>query len=199
MLLARKDFPSVTLPGLIADLKANGEKVLMATTGPGGPSDLCSRLIVKSLGTSVTPVAYKGTGPAMTDLIAGHVDLMCDSTITAAPQVKAGLIKTYGVTGRERSPFLPDVPTLGEQGLKGIDYTVWSALYVPSRTPPSIVMRLAAGFQAALKDEDFAKTSAQLGQQLATGDLITPRGADALLKAEIARWTPLLKAKAAAK
>lgn len=193
MLLARNDLPPKTVPDLVAYLKANGEKVLMATTGPGGPSDLCARLIMKATDTKLTLVNYKGTAPAMTDLIPGHVDLMCDAVATAATQVHAGVVKTYGVTGHARSSFVPDVPTLVEQGLTSIDYTVWSALYVPSKTPKPVLDRIAAAFQAALKDPDFQKINARLGQEQATGDLTTPAGADAYLKSEIARWTPLLK------
>jgi tripartite-type tricarboxylate transporter receptor subunit TctC len=193
MLLARNDLPAKTVPDLVTYLKTNNEKVLMATTGPGGPSDLCARLIMKATDTKVTLVAYKGTGPAMTDLIPGHVDLMCDSVVTAGPQVKGGLVKTFGVTGHERSRFAPDVPTLVEQGLTSIDYEVWSALYVPAKTPKPVIDQIAAAFQGALKDPDFQKTSGTLGQELATGDLTTPAGADTYLKAEIARWTPLLK------
>lgn len=193
MLLARNDLPPKTVPDLVTYLKTNGEKVLMATTGPGGPSDLCARLIMKATDTKLTLVNYKGTGPAMTDLIPGHVDIMCDAVATAAPQVKAGIVKTYGVTGHQRSSFVPDVPTLVEQGLSSIDYTVWSALYVPSKTPKPILDRIAAAFQAALKDPAFQKINATSGQEQATGDLTTPTGADAYLKSEIARWTPLLK------
>ncbi len=193
MLLARNDLPPKTVPDLVTYLKSNGEKVLMATTGPGGPSDLCARLIMKATDTKLTLVSYKGTGPAMTDLIPGHVDIMCNSVATAAPQVKAAVVKTYGVTGHERSHFVPDVPTLVEQGLTSIDYEVWSALYVPSKTPKPVLDRIAAAFKGALKDPDFQRINATLGQEQATGDLTTPAGADAYLKSEIARWIPLLK------
>jgi tripartite-type tricarboxylate transporter receptor subunit TctC len=198
MLLARNDLPAATVPDLVTYLKTNNEKVLMATTGPGGPSDLCARLIMKATNTKVTLVPYKGTGPAMTDLIPGHVDLMCDAVATASPQVKAGEVKTFGVTGHERSHFVPDVPTLVEQGLANIDYAVWSALYVPAKTPKPVIDQIATAFRSALQDADFQKTSATLGQELATGKLATPSGADAYLKAEIARWKPLLKDSAAA-
>jgi tripartite-type tricarboxylate transporter receptor subunit TctC len=196
MLLARNDLAPNAVPDLVSYLKSNGEKVLMATTGPGGPSDLCARLIMKATDAKLTLVPYKGTGPAMTDLIPGHVDIMCDAVATAAPQVKAGIVKTYGVTGHERSHFVPDVPTLVEQGLTSIDYEVWSALYVPSKTPKPVLDRIAAAFQGALKDPDFQKINATLGQEQATGDLTTPAGADAYLKSEIARWVPLLKSAA---
>jgi putative tricarboxylic transport membrane protein len=193
LLLARKDFPAATFPDLVATMRAQGEKLLMATSGPGGPSDLCALLIMKSLATHFTLVPYKGTGPAMTDLIAGHVDLMCDSIITVAPQVKAGMVKTYGATGTTRSAFAPDIPTLDEQGMTGVDYSVWSALYAPKATPQAAVARLAAALQATLKDPDFAKASATLGQDIAAGEITAPAGADQFLVAEIERWSALLK------
>lgn len=193
MLLARKDFPPTSVAALMAMMKEHGDKILMATSGPGGPSDLCALLIMKSLKTRFTIVPYKGTGPAMTDLIGGHVDLMCDSIITAAPQVDAGLIKTYGVIGAERSAFVPNVPTLDEQGMKGTDHKVWSALYAPKATPQPIVARLGAALEGALKDPGFMKTSATLRQDIASGDITTPAGADKFLVAEIERWSALLK------
>jgi tripartite-type tricarboxylate transporter receptor subunit TctC len=197
LLLARSDFPAAQFPDLLATMKTDREKILMATSGPGGPSDLCALLIMKSLGTRFTIVPYKGTGPAMTDVIAGHVDLMCDSIITAAPQVKAGTVKTYGVTGKTRSAVAPDIPTLEEQGLTGVDYSVWSALYAPKKTPQAVIERLAGALQAALKDPDFLKVSVTLGQEIAPGDLTTPSGADAFLQSEIARWAPLLSGRTA--
>lgn len=198
LFLARADFPASSFPALLTTMKSDGDKTMMATSGPGGPSDLCALLIMKSLSTRFTIVPYKGTGPAMTDLIAGHVDLMCDSIITALPQVKAGTVKTYGVTGKTRSAVAPDIPTLDEQGLKGVDYSVWSALYAPKKTPEVVIERLASALQAALKDADFLRTSASLGQEIATGALTTPSGADQFLQAEIARWAPLLKERGAA-
>jgi tripartite-type tricarboxylate transporter receptor subunit TctC len=148
---------------------------------------------MRSLGTSFTLVPYKGTGPAMTDLIPGHVDMMCDSIITAAPQVKAGMIKTYGVTGHERSSFVPDVPTLDEQGMKGVDYKVWSGLYAPKKTPKAVIDRLDAALGPALADPAFQQASVNLGQEIATGELVTPAGGDLYLKSEIARWGSLLQ------
>jgi tripartite-type tricarboxylate transporter receptor subunit TctC len=198
MLLARSDFPAASFADFLATLKSRGDTTLMATTGPGGPSDLCARLIMKALDVRFTLVPFKGTGPAMTELIPGHVDLMCDSAITAAPQVKAGLIKTYGLTGHERSASLPGLPTLDEQGLKGVDYKVWSALYAPKKTPPAVLDRLTVAFSAALNDADFQRINAQLGQEIASGAVATRTGADEFLQSEIARWAPLLKEPGAA-
>ena len=192
LLLARRDFPAPTVAALMAMMSSHGDKILMATSGPGGPSDLCARLIMKSTGAKFTIVPFKGTAPAMTDLIAGHVDIMCDSISTALPQVKAGTVKTYGVTGLERSIFAPDVPTLDEQGLHGVNHRAWSGLYAPRRSPPAVIDALARALRGALADAEFRRTNTMLGQEILQGDLTTPAGADAFLAAEIKRWPPIL-------
>lgn len=193
MLLARKDLPVANFTEFVDYLRAKGPAILMGNTGPGGPSDLCARMIMRALGVRFTLVSYKGTGPAMTDLISGRVDIMCDSVVTAATQVRAGTVQTFGVVGAARSSFQPDVPTLDEQGLKGIDYKVWSGLFAPKKTPADILDRVNAGFRGALADPDFRRVSAQLGQEIPAGELVTRAGADAFLKSEIAQWGPMLK------
>ena len=193
MLLARKDLPVRDVGEFIAFAKAKGLGVLMGNTGPGGPSDLCARLIMRAIGAQFTLVSYKGTGPAMTDLIAGRLDVMCDSVVTAAAQTRAGTVKALGVTGTKRSIFQPDTPTLDEQGLKGVDYKVWSGLFAPRKTPDDVLDRVHAGFVAALADPDFRAVAEKLGQEIPSGDLISRAGADAFLRDEIALWGPLLK------
>ncbi len=193
MLLARKDFPASNFQEFLTYLKAQGPEILMGNTGPGGPSDLCARMIMKALGAKFTLVSYKGTGPAMTDLVSGRLDIMCDSVVTAAAQVRSGTVRTFGVTGVSRSSFQPDVPTLDEQGLHGVDYKVWSALFAPRKTPLAVLDRINAGFRAALNDPDFRAVAARLGQEIPSGDLTSRSGADDFLRAEISFWRPLLK------
>jgi tripartite-type tricarboxylate transporter receptor subunit TctC len=193
LLLARKDFPAANVGELLDMMKTRGDKILMATSGPGGPSDLCALLIMKSTGARFTIVPFKGTAPAMTDLAAGHVDIMCDSITTAMPQVKAGMVKTYGITGTSRSPFAPDLATLDEQGLHGVNHRSWSALYAPKRTPPAVIEMLSRAVGETMRDPEFRALNASLGQEILTGDLTTPKGADAFLAEEINRWPPLLK------
>ncbi len=193
LLLARKDFPAGTVPDLMEMMKSRGDRILMATSGPGGPSDLCALLIMKSVGARFTIVPFKGTAPAMTDLIAGHVDIMCDSISTALPQARAGVVKAFGITGAERSAFAPDIPTLDEQGLHGVNHDAWSALYAPRRTPANIIDILSRSLRQSMEDAEFRKLNASQGQEILTGELATPAGADAFLAAEIKRWPPILK------
>lgn len=193
MLLARKDFPPATFSEFTTYLRERGRAILMGNTGPGGPSDLCARLLMRAIGSEFTLVSYKGTGPAMTDLIGGRLDIMCDSIVTAGPQVRAGLVKTYGVTGGERSRFAPDIPTLGEQGLQGVDHKVWSGLFAPAGAPTAILDRIHKGFVDALADKDFRAVAERLGQEIPTGALVERAGADDLLHSEIAMWGPLLR------
>jgi tripartite-type tricarboxylate transporter receptor subunit TctC len=193
MLIARLDFMNVPFRDFLTYLKTNADKVVAATTGPGGPSDLCAGLMMKELGVRFTVVPYQGTGPAMRDIIAGRVDMMCDAVVTSSPQVKAGTVKGYGIVGVKRSNLMPDLPTLEEQGLPNVVTGVWSGLYAPKRTPSAIIERLSAAIIAAQKDPEFQARAATLGQEIITDERATPAGAAAFLEAEIARWVPLLK------
>jgi tripartite-type tricarboxylate transporter receptor subunit TctC len=193
MLIARKDFMNVPFAGFLDYLKSNGEKVVAATTGPGGPSDLCAGLMMKQLQLRFTLVPYQGTGPAMRDIIAGRVDMMCDAVVTSSPQVKAGTVRGYGIVGVKRSNLMPELPTLEEQGLPNVVTGVWSGLYAPKRTPQPIIERLSAAMRAAQNDPEFQARAEKLGQEIITDERATPAGASAFLEAEIARWAPLLK------
>jgi tripartite-type tricarboxylate transporter receptor subunit TctC len=196
MLVAKRAFANVPFKGFIDYLKSNGDKVNAATTGPGGPSDLCASLMMKELKTRFNLVPYKGTGPAMTDLVAGRVDFVCDAVITAAAQAKAGTVKAYGIVGSKRSRVMPELPTLAEQGLPNVALDVWSGLFAPKATPEPIVARLSAAFQATLDDPDFRRKAVSVGQDIVSPPLTTPVGAAAFLQSEIARWAPILKGRA---
>jgi tripartite-type tricarboxylate transporter receptor subunit TctC len=196
MLIARRDFMNVPFEVFLARLKTDGDKMIAATTGPGGPSDLCAGLIMKQLEIKLTLVPYQGTGPAMTDILAGRVDMMCDAILTSGPQVRAGAVKGYGIVGIKRSALMPDLPTLEEQGLPNVVTGVWNGLYAPKRTPQPIIERLSAALIAAQRDPEFVARTATLGQELITDERATPAGAAAYLEAEIARWAPLLKGRA---
>ena len=130
-LVARKDFPAKDLKELIAYVKANKEKVNLANAGLGAASHLCGMLFMSAIQTEFTTIPYKGTGPAMNDLLGGQVDFMCDQTSNTISQIKAGKIKVYGVTTKTRVGALPDVPTMQEAGLPGFEVSVWQGLYVP--------------------------------------------------------------------
>lgn len=194
MLVARPSFGKLPLKDFIAYLKSNGEKVAAATTGPGGPSFLCASLLMKQLGTRFNLIAYQGTGPAMLDVAAGRADFVCDAAITASAQARAGNVKAYGIVGNTRSNLLPKLPTLAEQGLPNVALQVWSGLYAPKGTPPAIVDRISAALQGALRDPDFQRKMTAVGQEIPRAELTTPAGAAAFLRAEIGKWTPLIKA-----
>jgi len=141
-MLARKDFPAENLQQLIAYVKANKDKVTLANAGLGAVSHLCGMMFMSAIATDLTTVPYKGTGPAMTDLLGGQVDLLCDQTTQTVPMIRDGRVKIYGVTSTSRLAALPSVPTLDEQGLKGFEVKVWHGVYAPKGTPRDITEKL---------------------------------------------------------
>jgi tripartite-type tricarboxylate transporter receptor subunit TctC len=197
MLIAGNKFTNLPFRDFLHHLKTNSEKVIVATTGPGGPSDLCAGLIMKQLQVRFTIVPYQGTGPAMRDIMGGRVDMMCDAVLTSAPQVKAATVRGYGIVGTKRSNLMPELPTLEEQGLPNVVTGVWSGLYAPKRIPQSLVDRLNAALIEAQGDPEFQARASALGQEIISDQRATPAGAMAFLEAEIARWAPLLKGRAA--
>jgi tripartite-type tricarboxylate transporter receptor subunit TctC len=178
------------VPPLLAYIRANGKKVNFAHAGRGAASNLCGLLLQKAIGVAMTPVAYKGTSPAMTDLLSHHIDLMCDQTTNTTMQIRSGLMKAYGVTTKTRVPSLKDVPTLAEAGLPGVELTVWHGLYAPKGTPKAVIDRLAASLQAAVQDASFAARLAELGATPSKPADATPVALRARTKAEMARWPP---------
>ncbi|MGE3539595.1 MAG: tripartite tricarboxylate transporter substrate-binding protein [Candidatus Tectimicrobiota bacterium] len=192
-LVARQDFPASDLQALIAYVQANKEKVTYANAGLGAASHLCGMLLMSTIATEVTTVPYKGTGPAMNDLLGGQVDFMCDQTTNTTSQIKAGKVKAYGVTTRTRVPSLPDLPTLHEAGLTGFEVTVWHGLYAPQGTPQAVIATLVRALQAALKDETVARRFAELGTEPVSEQRATPEALRQHLKAEIDKWGPIIK------
>ena len=192
-LVAKKDFPAKDLKELIAYVKANKDKVNYANAGLGAASHLCGMLFMTAIQTDVTTVPYKGTGPAMNDLLGGQVDFMCDQTTNTTSQIKAEKIKVYGVTSKKRVPSLPNVPTMDEAGLKGFEVSIWHALYAPKGTPKPVVDKLTKALQDALKDATVKQRFADLGSEPVAENRATPEAHRALLKAEIERWGPIIK------
>jgi tripartite-type tricarboxylate transporter receptor subunit TctC len=142
----------------------------------------------------MTTVPYKGTGPAMTDLLGGQFDVMCDQATNTVGPIKSGSIKAYAVTTKGRVPQLPDLPTLDEAGLKDFEITIWHGLYAPKGTPREVIDKLAGALQAALKDPKVAERFADLATQPATLEQATPAALQERLQAEIARWQPIIEA-----
>ena len=191
--IANKDFPPKDMKELIAYVKTNKDKVTYANAGVGAASHLCGMLLMSAIGTDVTTVPYKGTGPAMTDLIGGQVNFMCDQTTNTTPQIKGGKVKAYAVTTKQRLKSLPDVPTAEEAGLKGFEVTVWHGMWAPHGTPKPVMDKLVAALQAALKDPGVISKFAELGTEPVSQADATPAALDKQLKTEIAKWAPIIK------
>jgi len=178
---------------LVAYMKANKDKVTYANAGIGAASHLCGMLFMSAAGVDVLTVPYKGTGPAMNDLLGGQVDFMCDQTTSTTGQIKGGKVKVYGITSSKRVSSLPDVPTLDEQGIKGGEVAIWHGLYAPKGTPKAVIDKLVAGLQAALKEPSVLQRYSDLGAVTFPADKQTPAALEAHLKAEIAKWAPIIQ------
>ena len=178
---------------LITYVKANKDKVTYANAGVGAASHLCGMLLMSAIGTDVTTVPYKGTGPAMTDLIGGQVNFMCDQTTNTTPQIKGGKVKAYAVTTPTRVKSLPDLPTAEESGLKGFEVAVWHGLWAPAGTPKSDIAKLSAALRTALKDPEIIRKFADLGTEPVAENRATPEALRTHLKSEIEKWGPIIK------
>jgi tripartite-type tricarboxylate transporter receptor subunit TctC len=198
LIVARKDFQPKDLKEFLAHLKANKDKVNQAHAGVGSVSHTTCVLLSSILGVKTTVVAYKGTGPALNDLVGGQVDYMCDQIVNVIEQVRAGTIKAYAIATEERSPALPDLPTTKEAGLPEFEVSAWNAIFAPKGTPKEIVAKLNDAYQKALADEGVRKRLLDLGSVLPAKEQQTPEALGALVKSEVARWTPILKEASAA-
>ncbi len=192
-LVARKDFPPKDLKELIAYVKANKDKVTYANAGLGAASHLCGMLFMSAIQTELTTVPYKGTGPAMTDLLGGQVDFMCDQTTNTTSQIKGEKIKAYAVTTKTRVSSLPNLPTMHEAGMPNFEVVVWHGLYAPKGTPKPIIDKLLQALQVALKDAKVKQSFNDLGTDPVSMDRANPEALRAHLKAEIDKWAPIIK------
>ena len=191
--IAKKDFPPKDMKELIAYVKANKDKVTYANAGVGAASHLCGMLFMTAIQADLTTVPYKGTGPAMTDLMGGQVDFMCDQTTNTTPQIKGGKVKAYAVTTATRVKSLADLPTVQESGLKDFHVGVWHGLWAPKDTPKPVIDKLAAALQAALKDPNVVTKFAELGTEPVPAAQATPAALAAHLKKEVEKWGPIIK------
>ena len=193
LILARKDFPPKDLKEFVAYVKANAEKVNAAHAGVGSVSHVSCELLHSILDIKPVGVPFSGTGPAMNALVAGQVDYMCDQIVNAVPQINAGTIKAYAIATAERNPSLPNVPTTAEAGLPAFQAQAWNAVFAPKGTSPAIVATLNAAANKALDDETVKKRLLELGSVIPAPKDRTPEALAALVKSEIAKWTPVLK------
>lgn len=191
--VAKKDFPARSLKELIAHVKANREKLTYGFAGIGSASHLCGLLFFSAIDASVTNIPYKGTGPALNDLIGGQFDFMCDQTLNVLPPVKAGMIKAYAATTPSRLPVAPDLPTASEAGLPGFAITVWFAMYAPKGTPKPVIATLSKALQQALQDPEVKSRLAASGAEAVAPERGTPDVLRAHLKSEIDRWVPIIR------
>jgi tripartite-type tricarboxylate transporter receptor subunit TctC len=192
--VARADFPANNVAELLDRIRAEKEQITFAHGGVGAVSHLCGLLLMQALETPMTAVGYKGSGPAMTDLLGRQVDMTCDQTTNTLGHLAAGKIKGYAVAGKERLALVPDLPTLDEAGVEGFEVTAWHGLYAPKGTPEPIVDKLAAALQAALKDPKVIERFADLGTEPVPQDQATPAALDQQLQAEIVKWKPVIAA-----
>jgi hypothetical protein len=193
VLLGRKNFPPNNFKELEAYIKANKEKVTMANAGPGAVSQLCGLIFQSRLGVRVTTIPYKGTGPALTDLLGGQVDILCDQTTQTIPYIKDNRVKVYGVTTPKRLSALPNVPTIDEQGLKGFDVKVWHGVYAPKGTPKPILDKITVALKKALTDPDVKKRLDDSNIDIVPMSKVTAESLKTHLDAEINRWGPIIR------
>jgi tripartite-type tricarboxylate transporter receptor subunit TctC len=194
ILVARKNFPSNNLNELLAYAKTNGEKLNFANAGVGATSQLCEALLKSATNNKWTSVPYKGTGPALNDLLGGQVDLICDQPASTIAHIKAGNLKPIAVATKNRLKILPQVPTFSESGLPGFELTVWHGLYAPKGTPKEVIDRLAVSLRDALKDQNISDRYQEMSASIASPSQATPEALQNFLKADIDRWKTALKA-----
>ncbi|TPQ36115.1 hypothetical protein C2U70_13520 [Bradyrhizobium guangdongense] len=193
LILARKDFPPKDLKEFVAYVKANAEKVNAAHAGVGSVSHVSCELLHSILDIKPVGVPFNGTGPAMNALVGGQVDYMCDQIVNAVPQINAGTIKAYAIATPARNPSLPNVPTTTEAGLPAFQAQAWNAIFAPKGTSPAILATLNAAAVKALDDENVKKRLLDLGSVIPAPAERTPEALAALVKAEVAKWSAVLK------
>jgi tripartite-type tricarboxylate transporter receptor subunit TctC len=195
-LIARPTLPASNYAELSKWINDNKGKINLANAGLGSASHLCGLMFQSTIKVEMVTVPYKGTGPAMTDLIGGQVDLMCDQTTNTTPQIEGGKVKAYAVTSPKRlgTPALKNLPTLDESGLKGFQVAIWHGLYAPKGTPKPVLDKLNAALKTALQDPDFVKRQEALGAVIVTDNRMNPAEHKKFVESEINKWGPVIKA-----
>jgi tripartite-type tricarboxylate transporter receptor subunit TctC len=194
LIVARSSLPAKDLKELIAWLKANPDKASVGTAGVGSGSHMGGIYFQNATGTKVQYIPYKGTGPAMQDLLAGRLDFMVDQASNSLPQVRAGKIKAYAVTAKTRLSAAPEIPTVDEAGLPGLYVSVWFGIWAPKGTSRDIVAKLNAAMQSSLADPTVRQRLGDLGQEITPREQQSPEALAAFHKAEAEKWWPLVKA-----
>jgi tripartite-type tricarboxylate transporter receptor subunit TctC len=196
-LIGKPTLPANNYAELVKWIEANKGSINLANAGLGAASHLCGLLLQQALKVDMTTVPYKGTAPAMTDLLGGQVDIMCDQTTNTTSQIESGKVKAYAVTTTKRltqPPALAKLPTLDEAGLKGFNVSIWHGLYAPKGTPKPVLDKINAALRTALKDPDFIKREEALGAVIVTDARLNPAEHKKFVEAEINKWGPAIKA-----
>ncbi|GKT14064.1 tripartite tricarboxylate transporter substrate binding protein BugD [Acidovorax sp. SUPP2522] len=195
-LIAKPTLPANNYKELATWIEQNKGKINLGHAGLGAASHLCGLLYQSAIKVEMTPVPYKGTAPAITDLIGGQIDLLCDQTTNTTSQIEAKKVKAYAVTTPKRltTPSLKDLPTLAESGVKDFQVTIWHGLYAPKGTPADVLKKLNDALKAALKDPDFIKKQEGLGAVVAADQRVEPAEHKKFVQAEIDKWGPIIKA-----
>jgi tripartite-type tricarboxylate transporter receptor subunit TctC len=185
VIVARNDFPAKNLNEFVAYVKANAAKVSLAHAGVGSASHLCGLMMMNALNVKLNEIPYKGTGPALTDLMGGQVDILCDQTSGTVPPVKTGKIKAYASAGKTRLVQLPEVPAISEAGVEGFDINISFGLYAPKGTPKPVLDQLTSALQKSVSDPDVRQRLEAMGISAVSPDLARPEALRAHLKNEI--------------
>jgi tripartite-type tricarboxylate transporter receptor subunit TctC len=193
LIVAQKDFPANDLKAFVAHVKANGPKLNEAHAGVGSVSHTTCTLLHSLLGVQPNRVAYRGTGPALNDLVAGQVDYMCDQIVNLTPQIQGGTIKAFAIATTERNPALPNVPTTKEAGLPEFQVSAWNAIFAPKGTPKDVVTRLNDALVKALDDANTRKRLLDLGGDVPDRAGRSPEALSKLVQTEVARWASVFK------
>ncbi|WP_428852150.1 tripartite tricarboxylate transporter substrate-binding protein [Imbroritus primus] len=193
LLVGNKSLPPNTLKELLPYIKANAAKLSLANAGVGSASHLCGLMFMSKIETELVTVPYKGTAPALTDLLGGQVNLMCDQTTNIAGQLRANALKPYAAMQPRRVEAFKDVPTAAEQGLPGLEVKIWHAMYAPKGTPKAVIDKLSEALQKAVQDPKFKAQMAELGAEAVPPAKAKPESLRAHLASEIAKWSPVIK------
>jgi tripartite-type tricarboxylate transporter receptor subunit TctC len=193
LVVTSNQIPAKDLKELVAYLKANADKISGGTAGMGSGSHIGVLAFFAATGTNYQLVPYRGTGPAVQDLITNQIQIMIDQSSNSLPHIRAGKLKVYAVTAKARNAAAPDIPTTAEAGFPGIEVAIWHGLWAPKGTPPEIIAKLNAAAVAALKDPEIRRKLEDLGQDIPTPEQMAPATFTAYQKAEVAKWTPIIE------
>lgn len=194
IVVSKPELAAANLKEMVAWVKANEGKVNVGTAGAGSSTHIAGIYFQNEIGAKLTFIPYKGTGPAMQDLIGGQIDMMVDQLSNSLPQVRGGKIKGYAITAKDRSPAAPEIPTVDEAGLPGLHIAIWYGIWAPRGTPKEAIARLNAAVVAALADGPTREKLAALGMEIVPRERQSPEALGAHQKAEIEKWWPIIKA-----